>query len=322
MAPASEHTIRKVPSGIEGFDVISEGGIPEGRTTLVAGPAGSGKTIFACQFLAAGIQEHDEPGVFITFEDPAVAVRENVRGFGWDVEEWERAGKWVFIDASPHTGEHPVVVGDFDLGGLLARIERAVKKVGAKRVAFDSLNAIFSLYDDHRNLRQEIFRITRKLKDIGVTALLTAERKDDHGEFTRHGIEEFVADNVIILRNSMESEKRRRTVEVLKFRGTPHQSGEYPFTISGGRGIIVIPLSAVQLTQSSSTARITSGNEELDRMCGGGFFRDSVVLVSGATGTGKTLAVTQFLAGGVRGVPPSRRDPEVRTMWRMGRKGR
>jgi circadian clock protein KaiC len=214
------------------------------------------------------------------------------------VAEWEREGRWVFIDASPHTGEHPVVVGDFDLGGLLARIERAVEKVGATRVAFDSLNAIFSLYDDHRNLRQEIFRITRKLKEIGVTALLTAERKNDHGALTTHGIEEFVADNVIILRNALDNEKRRRTVEILKFRGTAHQSGQFPFTISSGRGIIVIPLSAVQLTQSSSTVRTTSGSQVLDRMCGGGFFRDSVVLVSGATGTGKTLSVSQFLAGG------------------------
>ena len=164
MAPADQFTMKKMPSGIDGFDVISEGGIPEGRATLIAGTAGSGKTIFACQFLAAGIREHDETGVFITFEDSAEAVRENVRGFGWDVAGWESEDSWVFIDASPHTGEHPVVVGDFDLGGLLARIERAVEKVGATRVALDSLNAIFSLYDDHRSLRQEIFRITRKLE--------------------------------------------------------------------------------------------------------------------------------------------------------------
>jgi circadian clock protein KaiC len=298
MAAASDTGLAKTPSGIEGFDVIGEGGIPAGRATLVAGTAGSGKTIFACQFLASGIRDSEEAGIFVTFEDPAVAVRENVRGFGWDIPAWEEAGKWVFIDASPHTGEHPVVVGDFDLGGLLARIERAVEEVGATRIAFDSLNAIFSLYEDHRSLRQEIFRITRKLKELGVTALLTAEREDDYGALTSHGIEEFVADNVVILRNALDDEQRRRTVEILKFRGTNHQSGEFPFTISGGRGIIVIPLSAIRLTQASSTARTTSGNEVLDRMCGGGFLRDSVILVSGATGTGKTLTVTQYLAGG------------------------
>jgi circadian clock protein KaiC len=290
-------TLPKIDAGIEGFDVISEGGIPEGRATLIAGTAGSGKTIFACQFLVSGIVR-GEPGVFITFEDPADSVRMNVRSFGWDIPSWEEDGQWTFIDASPHAGEHPVVVGDFDLGGLLARIERAVESAGATRVAFDSLNALFSLYDDHKSLRQEIFRITRTLKELGVTAIITAERKEDYGSLTRHGIEEFVADNVVVLRNALDAEKRRRTMEILKFRGTPHQAGEFPFTISTGRGIIVIPLSAMKLTQASSTVRITSGNEELDRMCGGGFFRDSVVLVSGATGTGKTLTVTQFLAGG------------------------
>ena len=290
-------TVPKIPMGIEGFDVVSEGGIPEGRTTLVVGTAGSGKTIFACQFLVGGITD-GESGVFVTFEDPSEAVRQNVRAFGWDIPGWEEDRRWVFIDASPHAGEHPVVVGDFDLGGLLARIRRAVQETGARRVAFDSLNALFSLYDDHKSLRQEIFRITTLLKELGVTSILTAERQSDYGELTRHGIEEFVADNVIVLRNVLTDEKRRRTMEILKFRGTPHQSGEFPFTIASGRGIIVIPLSAIKLTQSSSTRRITSGNERLDGMCGGGFFRDSVVLVSGATGTGKTLTVTQFLSGG------------------------
>ncbi|NIQ55101.1 MAG: AAA family ATPase, partial [Gammaproteobacteria bacterium] len=296
--PEERLTLPKIPSGIEGFEVVSNGGIPESRTTLVAGTAGSGKTIMACQFLAGGIRNGGDAGVFVTFEDPADAVRENVRAFGWDIPGWEEAGKWVFIDASPHAGEHPVVVGDFDLGGLLARLERAVRQTGADRVAFDSLNALFSLYDDHQSLRQEIFRITSVLKDLGVTSILTAERKDEYGDLTRHGIEEFVADNVIILRNVAADEKRRRTMEILKFRGSSHQTGEFPFTIAAGRGIIVIPLSAISLTQASSTVRITSGSETLDEMCRGGFFRDSVVLVSGATGTGKTLTTTQFLAGG------------------------
>lgn len=299
MSKSDHFKLEKIPSGIEGFDVISDGGMPRGRATLIAGTAGSGKTIFACQFLANGIIENGDAGVFVTFEDPAESVRLNVRSFGWDIPAWEADGRWTFIDASPHAGEHPVVVGDFDLGGLLARIERAVKASGATRVAFDSLNALFSLYEDHASLRKEIFRITRKLKAIGVTALLTAERTEDYGALTRNGIEEFVADNVVLLRNALDEEKRRRTVEILKFRGTPHRSGEFPFTIASGRGIVVIPLSAIELTQASSTDRIRSGNSELDAMCGGGFFRDSVVLVSGATGTGKTLTVTQFLAGAV-----------------------
>jgi circadian clock protein KaiC len=133
---------------------------------------------------------------------------------------------------------------------------------------------------------------------MGVTAVLTSERTQEYGEIARYGVEEFVADNVIILRNVLDDEKRRRTVEILKFRGTAHQKGEYPFTILPGVGIAVIPLSAIELKQSSTDIRITSGNEELDKMCGGGFFRDSITLVSGATGTGKTLTVTAFIAGG------------------------
>lgn len=298
MTKTAHFKLEKIPSGIEGFDVISEGGMPRGRATLIAGTAGSGKTILACQFLANGILESGDAGVFVTFEDPAESVRQNVRSFGWDISTWEEDGRWTFIDASPHAGEHPVVVGEFDLGGLLARIERAVEASGATRVAFDSLNALFSLYEDHTSLRREIFRITRKLKAIGTTALLTAERTDDYGALTRNGIEEFVADNVVLLRNALDGEKRRRTVEILKFRGTPHKSGEFPLTIATGRGIVVIPLSAMELTQASSTDRTTSGNEELDAMFGGGLFRDSATLVSGATGTGKTLTVAQFLAGG------------------------
>jgi circadian clock protein KaiC len=133
-----------------------------------------------------------------------------------------------------------------------------------------------------------------------VTALLTAERIDEYGPIARFGVEEFIADNVMVLRNVLDGEVRRRTVEILKFRGTDHQKGEYPFTIIAGEGLVVIPLSAIQLRQHSSNVRISSGNPELDQMCGGGFFRDSVILVSGATGTGKTLTVTQFLEGGAK----------------------
>src|SRR4051812_30948041 len=133
---------------------------------------------------------------------------------------------------------------------------------------------------------------------MGVTGLLTAERTMDYGPIARFGVEEFIADNVMVLRNVLDDESRRRTIEILKFRGTDHQKGEYPFTIVPQDGLVVIPLSAIQLKQKSSDMRISSGSAELDKMCGGGFFRDSVILVSGATGTGKTLNVTQFIKGG------------------------
>lgn len=294
------YQVEKLPTGIQGFDSISLGGLPKGRTTLVAGTSGSAKTIFAIQFLANGIIDASEPGVFVTFEEPPEDIRRNVLGLGWDIEAWEKAGTWAFVDASPQPADHPVVVGEYDLGALVARIEHAVRKVGAKRVSLDSLGAIFSRFTEANVVRAELFRISVALKHLGVTAILTAERIHEYGEIARYGVEEFVADNVIILRNVLEAEKRRRTVEILKFRGTMHQKGEYPFTIIPKDGIVVIPLSAMELKQKSSTVRITSGNLELDKMTSGGFFRDSIVLVSGATGAGKTLMVTEFMAGGAR----------------------
>jgi circadian clock protein KaiC len=292
--------VAKRPTGIPGFDLISEGGLPMARATLIAGTAGSAKTIFAAQFLISGIVNDDEAGVFVSFEDRVEDIRTNMLSFGWDIAEWEKRKKWVFIDAAPDPEEPTAVVGGFDLSGLLARIERAVKQSGATRVSLDSLNALFVQFAEHPLLRAELFRITTTLKRLGVTVLFTAERLDDYGEVTRHGVEEFVADNVVILRNLLDNERRRRTVEILKLRGASHQRGEYPFTITSRDGIVVIPLSGIELTQSSSTKRVTSGIKRLDEMCGGGFFRDSITLVSGATGTGKTLLVTQFMAGGFK----------------------
>jgi circadian clock protein KaiC len=187
-----------------------------------------------------------------------------------------------------------------DLGALLARIENAVRKVGAQRLSLDSLGGMFAQVAHTHIVRRELFRIASALKKMGVTAVITAERTQEFGDLTRYGVEEFVADNVVVLRNALEAEKRRRTVEILKFRGTSHQKGEFPFTVTPHHGIVVLPLSAIELKQKSTNVRITSGNPELDRMCGGGFYRDSIILVSGPTGTGKTLVTTHFVAGGVR----------------------
>ena len=291
-------TVPKHPTGIPGFDLISEGGLPRARATLIAGTAGSAKTVFATHFLASGILDNAEPGVFVTFEDQVEDIRANMLGFGWDIARWEREGKWMFVDAAPDPEEPTAVVGSFDLSALLSRIERAITKIGARRISLDSLNALFVQFPDQPILRAELFRITTKLKRLGVTVVFTGERIDEYGEVTRHGIEEFVADNVIVLRNLLDNERRRRTIEILKLRGAPHQRGEFPFTITSRDGIVVIPLSGIELTQSSSTKRVTSGVARLDEMCGGGIFRDSILLVSGATGTGKTLLVTQFMAGG------------------------
>ena len=232
----------------------------------------------------------------MTFEESPEDIRRNVLGFGWDVAKFEREGSWAFVDASAKPGERLIFSGDFDLEALIARIKHAIEKTGAKRVALDSVAAIFSQFSDHAAIRGELFQLVSALKGLGMTALLTAERTREYGPIARHGVEEFVADNVVILRNILDSTQRRRTLEILKFRGTPHHKGEYTFSVLPDRGIVVIPISAISLTQESSNVRISSGVEALDAMCGGGFFRDSIVLLSGATGTGKTLTATHFTA--------------------------
>jgi circadian clock protein KaiC len=295
--PGAEPFIDKLPTGISGLDLISKGGLPRGRTTLVCGTAGSAKTVFAAHFLAAGVAR-GEPGVFVTFEEPPEQIRRNMRGFGWDIAQWEAEGKWLFVDASPAFAEEARVAGEFEFGGLIARIESAARQISAQRAALDSVASVFSHFADGGTVRRELHRIADRMRELDLTTVLTAERSYDYGEIARHGVEEFVADNVIILRNVLEDEKRRRTIEILKFRGTDHQKGEWPFTVKPDAGVVIIPLSATELTQRSSDLRITSGIPALDEICGGGFFRDSIVLVSGATGTGKTLMVTHFIRGG------------------------
>lgn len=298
----SEKTARvvKLLTGIPGFDHIGHGGLPKGRVTLVTGTAGSAKTIFAGQFLAEGIRQFKQPGVFVTFEESAKDIRENLAGVGWDVARWEAEGSWAFLDASPRVGPEVSFSGSYDLGALLARLEHAVKRTNAQRVAIDSLGPLFSMLPDNATVRSELFRIASALKSMGVTSVFTAERLEEYGPIARYGVEEFVSDNVIVLRNALEEKVRRRTIEVLKYRGTGHNKGEFPFTIVPNMGIQAIPLSAIELQHRSSDKRVPSGIAGLDELCGGGFYRDSIGLISGATGTGKTLFVTHFMQGGAR----------------------
>lgn len=291
--------LERVQTGVKAFDDLVMGGLPRARTTVVGGTPGSGKTVFATQFLAHGITMYRENGVLVTFEEPPRDIAANMRGFGWDLAKWRAEGNLAFVDASPPSNEE-MVIGDFDLSGLLSRIQHSVRTVNARRVVLDSLTQLFDHFiGDPKILRRELFHISNALKRDGLTVLMTAERNSEYGELTRHRLEEFVADNVVILRNVLLREKRRRTIEVLKMRGSHHAEGEAPFTLLASQGVVAVPLSSLRLEQQSSMVRVTSGNSEIDDMCGGGFFRDSVTLVSGATGTGKTLLVTNFLAGGV-----------------------
>ncbi len=294
----------RLPTGIPGFDHVSQGGLPEGSVTLVAGTAGSGKTVLALQFLAEGVRQFGQPGVFVTFGEPARKLRWFIGEFGWEVPAWELDGRWTFIDGSPVPEEKSTVVGGhFDLNVLLDGITDAVERTGATRVAIDSLNVLFARFDDSDAVRDGLVRITARLERLGVTALMTIARDEGSGHVTPIGVEELVADNLVMLRNVLEQETRRRTIEVLKFRGTRHRQGEFPFAITREQGMAVIPLT-VELDQPSASARITSGSPAFDEMCGGGLFQDAVTLVSGSTGTGKTSLAVQFaLAGAQQGEP-------------------
>jgi circadian clock protein KaiC len=291
--------VPRVATGISGFDLISFGGVPAGRTTLVAGTAGSGKTTFALQFLLSGALEGD-PGVLITCEESPADMTRNVETFGWDLESLVASGRIEIVDASPRPDVLQQEVGEFDLGGLLARIEAAVEKAGARRIVLDSAGALFPQFESERTVRRELQRIVVAIRSMGVTCLLTTERTEEYGPVARHEVEEFVVDCAVVLRNPFDGRRRRRTLEILKLRGGNHRKGEFPFTMESEEGISVIPLSAIELDKPAAIEPATMGNPEVDEMLGGSVFGDSVMLVSGATGTGKTLLVAEFMRPVVR----------------------
>ncbi|HEY9831766.1 MAG TPA: circadian clock protein KaiC, partial [Stenomitos sp.] len=241
--------VQKIRTLIEGFDDISHGGLPVGRTTLVSGTSGTGKTLLAVQFLYNGITYFDDPGVFVTFEESPTDIIKNAYSFGWDLQKLINDGKLFILDASPDP-EGQEVVGNFDLSALIERIQYGIRKYKAKRVSIDSITAIFQQYDAASVVRREIFRLVARLKQIGVTTVMTTERIEEYGPVARFGVEEFVSDNVVIVRNVLEGERRRRTIEILKLRGTTHMKGEYPFTMTN-QGINIFPLGAMRLTQRS-----------------------------------------------------------------------
>lgn len=294
-----EATFERVKVGIPGLELLTHGGLPRNRLTLVAGTAGSGKTVFAAQFIASGVTSGEESGVFVTFEERPEAIRQNMRSLGWDIEAWERENKWAFVDASPRYGDTSFSGLDYDLSPFLKRVTTAIERTGATRLALDSIGALVGQFDHAAPARQALFQLAATLQAAGVTTVMTAERAEDYGPVSNYGFEEFVADNVVILRNALEGEKRRRTIEVLKMRGGAHLKGEHLFTLLDNDGIVVVPVAISSMNYASSMGRLPSGIPALDQMMNGGLFEKSLWLVAGATGTGKSLVSAQFVAGGV-----------------------
>jgi circadian clock protein KaiC len=299
LEPELHNHLNKVRTGIPGFDEISYGGLPKGRSTLISGSSGSGKTIFGCQFLTEGILRFEEPGVFVTFEENVTDIIDNVKSFGWNIKDFEDKKLWRFVDASVPLEHSTKIIGDYDLDAFLIRVENAINEVKAKRIVLDSIGLLFDQFQNPPLIRHALMKVISFLKKKDIVTVITCERLEEYGLVSRFGVEEYIADNVMILRNVLENEKRRRTIEILKYRGSVHSAGEQSFVIDQKGGIFIIPLTRLQLTQQSHVTRVATGNKKLDEMCGGGFFKDSIILISGATGTGKTLMVTEFIKGSI-----------------------
>ncbi|NLE00772.1 MAG: circadian clock protein KaiC [Fibrobacter sp.] len=284
--------INKTPTGINGFDEITYGGLPKGRPTLVAGRAGCGKTLFSMEFLARGVQVYGEPGVFMSFEERTEELITNFNSLGFDLQELINKNLLIIDHVAVEKAEIEET-GEYNLDGLFVRLNYAIKSVKAKRVVLDTVESLFSGLANQGIIRAELRRLFRWLKDQGVTAIITGERGKETENVTRHGLEEYVADCVILLDHIVNDRIATRRLRILKYRGSAHGTDEYPFLIDE-TGISVLPITSLSLDHSVGNERISSGVERLDTMLEGkGFYRGSSILVSGTSGTGKsTLAAT------------------------------
>lgn len=284
----------KTPTGIDGFDEITAGGLPTGRPSLVCGSAGCGKSLFALQFLTNGALHYDEPGVLVAFEERASDIVANVTSLGIDLDDLQRR-KVIVVDAISLESQNIIDTGEYDLEALIVRLGWAIKSIGAKRVAIDSIEVLFASFSDRPGLiRAELRRLFVWLKQHGLTTIITGERGD--GQLTRHGIEEYVSDCVVVLDHRVIDEISTRRLRVLKYRGSSHGSNEYPFLI-GDHGIEVLPITALGLRHRVLEERISTGVAVLDGLLGDqGPYRGSSILVSGGAGSGKSIVSASFAA--------------------------
>jgi circadian clock protein KaiC len=276
----------KSQTGISGFDQITEGGVPKGRPSLVCGGPGSGKTLFAMEFLVKGATEFNEPGLFVAFEESADDLAKNVASLGFDLKALAMQKK-IILDYIPIERSEIEVTGEYDLEGLFVRLGYLLDSIKAKRIVIDTLEALFASLPNEAILRAELRRLFRWLKDRGVTAIITAERGGKEGTLTRHGLEEYVSDCVVLLDHRVIQQISTRRLRIVKYRGSYHGTNEYPFLIERD-GISILPISAVELKHEVSSQRLPTGLPALDAMLGGGYYRGSTILISGTAGAGKS----------------------------------
>ncbi|HZN51755.1 MAG TPA: circadian clock protein KaiC, partial [Methylomirabilota bacterium] len=271
-------SLPKTPTGIEGFDEITGGGLPTGRPTLLCGGAGCGKTLFSMSFLVNGATQYDEPGVFMSFEESSDELAQNVASLGFDLPQLIKDKKLLLDHVRVERSEIEET-GDYDLEGLFIRLGFAIDSIGARRVVLDTIESLFAGLSNQTILRAELRRLFRWLKDRGVTAVITGERGD--GTLTRQGLEEYVSDAVILLDHRVNDQISTRRLRIVKYRGSAHGTNEYPFLIDEG-GIAILPLTSLGLSHAAASERISSGIERLDTMLEGkGYYRGSTILVSG-----------------------------------------
>ena len=283
--------LAKSPTGIHGLDEITGGGLPLGRTTLISGGAGCGKTLFGIEFLVRGATEYGEPGVLFSFEEQPHELAANVRSLGFDLDRLTAEGK-LLVDYVHLERSEIEETGEYDLEGLFIRLGHAIDSIGARRVVLDTIETLFGGLSNHAILRAELRRLFRWLKEKGVTAVITCERGE--GTLTRHGLEEYVSDCVILLDHRVADQLSTRRLRVVKYRGTAHGSDEHPFVIDR-HGLSVLPITSIGLEHEVSGDRISTGVPGLDAMLSGrGVYRGSTVLTSGKAGTGKTSLAAAF----------------------------
>jgi len=276
--------LEKCPTGITGFDDICGGGLPRGRPTLLSGHAGSGKSLFALEFVLHGVEEYGEHGVFVSFEESLPELATNVASLGFDLTRQHDEGRirFVTIDLDPHD---MVESGEFDLEGLFLRLGAAADAVGAKRIALDGVENLFGSFSDLSILRAEFRRLMAWLKARGLSAVITTERGEK--ALSRHGLEEYIADCVVALDHRIDRQLATRRLRIVKYRGSAHGGDEYPFVLDS-RGFSVMPITSVGLGYEVSSERVSSGIPDLDAMIHGGFYRGCSILISGTSGTGKS----------------------------------